>query len=77
MLLPNNKHLLRYSINETLAQYRREAEVDRLLDEICPHRPSKLADQVCRALQNLGHVFVALGRRLEAQPGQVHTNLTS
>lgn len=69
MLLPNNEHLLRYSINETLAQYRREAEVDRLLDEICPRRPNKLADQIYRALQNLGHAFVALGRRLETQPG--------
>ncbi len=64
MLCPND--LLLHAIQrEKSQQYHREAEIDHWLDEINPRRPSWLACQARKAVRNLGHLFVALGRRLD------------
>jgi len=65
MLYPVNDHMLYVIKRETTRQYRREAEIDHLLDEIDPQQPSWLSYQVRKALYNLGHLLVTLGRRFD------------
>ena len=67
MLFPYNEYLIRREFRDLQAEYLREAETSRLLDEICPRRTDLATCQACRVLRNLGHVLVALGRRLETQ----------
>ncbi len=67
MLFPYNESLLKSEIQGTTAQYLREAQADRILEQLYPRRPSWLAQQIRRALQNLEHVLVALSRRLDAR----------
>ena len=61
MLYPVNDHMLYVIKRETTRQYRREAEIDHLLDEIDPQQPSWLSYQVRKVLYNLGHLLVTLG----------------
>ena len=67
MLNPYNEYLFYPIVKETTARYLREAEVDHVLDQLNPRRPSWLAQQIRRAVHALGHVLIALGRRLDAQ----------
>lgn len=66
MLNPYNEYLYHHIVKETTAAFRREAEIDHLLDQLQPRQPNPLARQFRRALHDLGHVLVALGRRLDA-----------
>jgi hypothetical protein len=65
MLYPVNDYMLYVIKRETTRQYLREAEIDHLLNEINPQQPSWLSYQVRKALHNLVHMLVALGRRLD------------
>ena len=67
MLYPVNDYMLYVIKEETTRRFRREVEIDHLLDEINPRQPSWLSCQVRKALQNLGYVIVTLGRRLDAR----------
>ena len=65
MLYPVNDYMLCVIKRETTRQYRREAGIDHLLNEINPQQPSWLSYQVRKALHNLGHMLVTLGQRLD------------
>jgi hypothetical protein len=71
MLLPNNEYARKYIINETIVQFRREAEIDRVLREILPRHPHKLVEQVAGACHSLRHALAVLSRRLKIQPKSV------
>jgi hypothetical protein len=71
MLLPNNEYARKYIINETIVQFRHEAEVDRVLREIRPKQPHKKVEQIAGACHSLLHALAVLGRRLKIQPRSV------
>lgn len=77
MLLPTNQNLSLDVVEQVIAEYRREAEVDQLAAKVCPRRPSQRAKQIGRAWQRLGHAFVALGGHLKSQPRRGHAHMTS
>lgn len=76
MLLPTNQHLLWYSVQQVIAEYRREAEVDQLAGRARPRHPRQRADQIGRVWKRLGHAFAALEGRLKPQPPRGHAHLT-
>ena len=65
MLYPANDYLLYIIKTETTRKYLREAEIDHLLSEINPPQPSWLSHPARKALQNLGHLLIDLGQRLD------------
>ena len=67
MIYAYNEYLLKSHAKETTAQYLSEAAADHVLDELCPRRSNWLTDQIGTVLRNLGHVLIALGRRVNTQ----------
>jgi hypothetical protein len=60
-----NDYVGRIIVEERARQFIREAEVDRLLGEAYPHRPSVVSRTVRNRLHDLGHLLVAVGERLQ------------
>lgn len=66
-MYPYLDFMTRHMTKEISAQYQHEAEVDHLLAQSQPRPAAPSAQPLRRALHNLGHVLVAVGRRLDAR----------
>ena len=64
MVFPND-YLMRYLAEERMRDGLRQAETRRLLRQAGNDRRGRPSRPVCRLLAGLGHLLVALGRRLE------------
>jgi hypothetical protein len=65
MLFPVNDYMLYVIKKETVQRYRREVEIDYLLNEINSQKPNRLERLARKTFHNLGYLLVALGRRLD------------
>lgn len=67
MMYPYLDFMTRHMTKEISAQYLRESEADHLAAQLASRPAAPSAQPLRRALHNLGHVLVAVGRRLDAR----------
>ena len=65
MFQPTNESFIRGVVEASIDRHVGESEVERLLREGKPYRPSSWSCQVRQALHRLGHRLMTFGRRLE------------
>lgn len=51
---------------QRMREFQYESDVNELDRTMNPRRPNWIAGQMCRMLHGMGHLFLGLGRRLDA-----------